>query len=125
MSEEASVVVERVYTIPLGKIRDVPRSKRAPRAVREVRRFIWRHFLRVCREKLGKELELENVKIDPEVNEYIWSRSIEKPPRRVRVKASLLSDGTVYVELFKGGEEKKEVGEKKAEAAAGAGTEQK
>ena len=54
------------------------------------------------------------MKIDPEVNAYIWSRSIEKPPRRVRVKATLLSDGTVYVALFK----EKEEGEKSEAAEA-------
>ncbi len=94
MSQQAKVELERVYTINLRRTREVSRTKRAPYAIRLIRKFIARHM----------KAELEKVKIANEVNEYVWSRSIEKPPRRVTVKAVKYSDGTVWVYLYKPGE---------------------
>ena len=37
--------------------------------------------------------------IDPPVNQYIWSRGIEKPPSKVRVRALKFEDGSVIVHL--------------------------
>lgn len=68
---------EMIYTIPLKRMYWGRRSNRAARAARFVRRFIARHF----------GVEPEDVVIHPAVNEYIWSRGIEKPPRRITVKA--------------------------------------
>ncbi|MHC1636751.1 MAG: 50S ribosomal protein L31e [Candidatus Nezhaarchaeales archaeon] len=88
MSEkEAEIEVERLYTIPLRIVLRVPRWRRAARAIRFVRAFISRH------------MKSENVKIDPKVSEFIWSRGAKKPPRRVRVKAIKYKDGIVKVEL--------------------------
>ncbi|MHC1601402.1 MAG: 50S ribosomal protein L31e [Candidatus Nezhaarchaeales archaeon] len=88
MSEkEAEIEVERLYTIPLKIVLRVPRWRRAARAIRFVRAFISRH------------MKSENVKIDPKVSEFIWSRGAKKPPRRVRVKAIKYKDGIVKVEL--------------------------
>ncbi|MHC1586509.1 MAG: 50S ribosomal protein L31e [Candidatus Hecatellaceae archaeon] len=84
-------VEERVYTIPLGKVYRVPFPIRTPRAIREIRRFIQRH------------MKSEEVKIDGKLNEYVWRRSIEKPPRRVRVKAAKDKDGVVWVFLAEKG----------------------
>ncbi len=68
---------EAIYTIPIYKVYWGRRANRAARAIRLVRRFIARHF----------GVEEKDVVIHNNVNEYIWSRSIEKPPRRVTVKA--------------------------------------
>ena len=88
MSEKGSeVVLERQYTIPLRIVLRVPRWRRAARAIRFVRAFIARH------------MKAEEVKIDPKVSEYIWSRGAKKPPRRVKVKAIKYRDGLVRVEL--------------------------
>jgi len=88
MSEkEAEIETERLYTIPLRITLKVPRWRRAARAVRFVRAFIARH------------MKSENVKIDPKVSEFIWSRGAKKPPRRVKVKAIKYKDGIVKVEL--------------------------
>ena len=65
---------ERIYVVPLRKVKDVPRGKRAPRAMREVRAFLTKHT------------KTDNVIIDRSVNERVWSRGIEKPPSRVRVR---------------------------------------
>ncbi|MET1102341.1 MAG: 50S ribosomal protein L31e [Pyrodictiaceae archaeon] len=68
---------EAIYVIPLGRVYWGRRTNRAARAVKFVRKFIARHF----------GVEPSRVKIHNNLNEFIWSRSIEKPPRRVKVKA--------------------------------------
>ncbi len=68
---------EFIYTVSFKRIYWGRRSNRAARAARYLRRFIARHF----------GVEPENVILHPSVNEYIWSRGIEKPPRRIVVKA--------------------------------------
>jgi len=85
--EEEEPVEERVYVIPLGETRVTSRRKRAPRAIRLIREFAKRH------------MKAEEVKIAPELNEYIWSRGIEKPPRRVKVRMEKYEDGLVKVYL--------------------------
>ena len=87
------IVVERLYTIPLGKAYEAVRKKRAKRAVNMIRRFIIRHM------KLESEADLS---LDPSLNEFLWTRGIEKPPRRVRVRATKDRDGFVKVYLIEG-----------------------
>ncbi|MCD6369543.1 MAG: 50S ribosomal protein L31e [Thermoproteales archaeon] len=77
MSDEVSEGEYRTYVIPLRKAYYVPRPKRANKAVRLVREFVKRH------------LKVEDVKISNDVNEYIWSRNKEKPPRYIRVKVKV------------------------------------
>ncbi len=87
------IVVERLYTIPLGKAYEAIRKKRANRAVKLVRAFITRHM------KLGVE---EEITFDSALNEYLWKHGIEKPPRRVRVRATKDREGLVKVYLVEG-----------------------
>ena len=87
------IVVERLYTIPLGKAFEAVRKKRAKRAVNLVKKFIIRHM------KVEDEAELT---IDTTLNEYLWTRGIEKPPRRVRVRATKDREGLVKVFLVEG-----------------------
>lgn len=87
------IVVERLYTIPLGKAYEAVRKRRAKRAVNLVKAFIIRHM------KLDGEADLS---IDTALNEYLWTRGIEKPPRRVRVRATKDRDGLVKVFLVEG-----------------------
>ncbi|MFX0169989.1 MAG: 50S ribosomal protein L31e [Candidatus Hodarchaeota archaeon] len=91
MTEE--IVVERLYTIPLGKAYEAIRKKRTKRAVTLVKTFITRHM------KVENE---DDLAIDPALNDYLWTRSIEKPPRRVRVRATKDRDGLVKVFLVEG-----------------------
>ena len=44
-------------------------------------------------------MKSESIIIDPKVNELIWRRGIEKPPRRIRVKVSKDEEGVVKVSL--------------------------
>jgi len=80
---------ERIYKIPLRVVKTVPRTKRAKRAVTEVKHFISRHM----------KTELENVWLDNPVNEAIWARGIENPPSSIRVRAIKFEDNLVEVSL--------------------------
>ena len=97
--EDEDIVEERTYTIPLGKALVRPPKKRAPRAMHMIRTFITKHM------KLTADVAEEEVKDLPvlvirnEVNEKVWSRGIEKPPRKIRVRATKDQDGNVTVYL--------------------------
>jgi len=84
------VEVERIYTVPLRDAYGAVRKRRAKRAVTLLRQFIKRHM---------KPEEDAEIIIDPALNEYLWARGIEKPPRRVRVRATKDRHGIVRVYL--------------------------
>ncbi|MBI4896022.1 MAG: 50S ribosomal protein L31e [Candidatus Aenigmarchaeota archaeon] len=78
---------EMVYTIPLRKAFDKSRGKRVPYAVKIIQNYIQMHT------------KAETVKIGSHLNEKLWERSIQNPPRNVRVK--VVRDGeTAKVELL-------------------------
>ena len=82
--------LERIYTIPLrNAYLKAPRPKRANRAISEIKTFLARHM----------KSEEEKVWLDNPVNEAVWSRGIQKPPRSLRVKAIRFDDGVVEVSL--------------------------
>lgn len=89
-SEE--VVEERIYTVPLSRAWIRPRTKRAPRAIRLLKAFIKRHM----------KVDEESIIISNEVNEKIWGRGIQKPPRKVRVKITKNKEGIITVQLAEG-----------------------
>ena len=89
--EEIEVVEEKVYTIPLRHVWVVtPRGRRAPRAVRDVRNFVARH------------MKSDEVAVSNEINSEIWSRSINKPPRKITVRAVKDKEGKVIIYPSKG-----------------------
>jgi len=93
------IVEERIYTIPLGKAWTSPRKRRTPKAVRLIKSFIQRHM------KVGMKTEEEEegrLIISNEVNELVWRRGIEKPPRKIRVRAVKDKEGNVTVYLAEG-----------------------
>jgi large subunit ribosomal protein L31e len=101
--EVEEIVEERFYTIPLGKAWVAPRNRRAPRAIRIIRDFIRKHMkLEAGKEKEDEEVEQKKIIISNEVNEKIWSKGIEKPPRKIRVRAVKDKDGNVTVYLAEG-----------------------
>jgi len=92
--------IERVFTVPLTVTRNVPRTKRAPRAIKEIKEYVRRHLAE--KPTGGEEEEAEapkDVWVDSRLNEYIWAKGIEKPPRSVRVKAIRFEDGLIEVSL--------------------------
>lgn len=79
-----------VYVVNLSRVYWGRRSNRADRAVRRLRAFVARHT------------KADRVVITNDVNNLIWSRSREKPPRRVKVLVK------VYQVKGEGEEERKE-----------------
>ena len=68
-----------------------------------IQEFITKHMkLDIPLEEEEEEGELPKLTISQEVNEKIWDRGIEKPPRKIRVRAAKDSDGNVTVYLAEG-----------------------
>ncbi len=88
---EEEIIDERIYTVPLRKVYwSGSKRKRANRAVKEVKQFVERH------------MKPEFLLIEQEVNQKIWSRGIEKPPRKVRIRATKDAENLVRVYLAEG-----------------------
>ena len=87
------------YVIPLKKVYDnKPRTRRANNAITEIFNFMNKHT----------RMEKKDVLISKEVNEVIWKRSIQNPPRKVAVSIKIDS-GKCYV-FLKDSKEFKEFG---------------
>jgi large subunit ribosomal protein L31e len=97
--EEEDIVEERIYTIPLAKAWIRPPKKRAPRAMHMIRSFINKHMKLEMRVEEEEEGEMPTLVLSKEVNEKVWSHGIEKPPRKIRVRAAKDKDGNVKVYL--------------------------
>jgi len=100
--DEEEIVEERIYTVPLSKALIMPPKRRTPRAMRILEAFITKHMKLNVRldeeeEETGKRLIISN-----EVNEWMWTRGIGKPPRKIRVRAAKDKDGVVTVYLAEG-----------------------
>jgi large subunit ribosomal protein L31e len=98
---EEEIVEEKFYTISLGKAWIAVPKKRAPRAMKMIKDFVKRHMKFEARGELEEEEEEEpkRLVISNEVNERVWRRGIQKPPRKVRVRAAMDKDGNVTVYL--------------------------
>merc|ERR1711998_784324 len=71
----ASDVVTREYTVHLHKLlHGIGFKKRAPRAVKEVKKFA------------TKMMNTEDVRVDVKLNKFLWSKGIRAVPYRVRVR---------------------------------------
>ena len=97
MSEE---VLERIYTINLGKVLLSPNNQRAKRAINMIREFAMRH------------MKSEKVKIEEDVSHLVWERGIRHPPRKIRVKLTKDDDDNIIVSKY---QEEKKVEEKPKE----------
>ncbi len=80
---------ERIMIIPLRATKNAPRTKRANRAIKEIREYIVRHM----------KIESKNVWMDSTLNEKIWENGIRNPPSKIAVKAIKFDDGLVEVTL--------------------------
>ncbi|XP_011499494.1 PREDICTED: 60S ribosomal protein L31 [Ceratosolen solmsi marchali] len=70
-------VVTREYTVNLHKrLHGVGFKKRAPRAIKEIRKFAEKH------------MGTPDVRIDTRLNKQLWSKGIRNVPFRVRVRLS-------------------------------------
>ncbi|MGD6934263.1 MAG: 50S ribosomal protein L31e [Candidatus Bathyarchaeia archaeon] len=98
--KDEDVVEERIYTIPLQKALIRPPKKRAPRAMQLLKIFVTKHMkMAVTVSEDEEEEELPQLIITQEVNEKIWGRGIEKPPRKIRVRVTKDKDNNVTVHL--------------------------
>ena len=84
MSQE----LERVYTIPLGKVLLSANTHRAVRAINMIKEFARHH------------MKTYNVKIDEEISHIIWARGVRSPPRKIRVKMTKTDDGFILVSSY-------------------------
>ncbi len=80
---------EKIMNITLKKTKMAPRTRRAKRAINEIRAHVVRHM---------KTTE-ENIWIDHRLNEAIWVNGIQNPPLHIKVKAVKFEDGLVEVSL--------------------------
>ncbi len=87
MTKEREAVEERLMVVPLARARYAVRWRRAEKAIRLLREHVARH------------MKAKEVKLSQEVNEAIWSRGAQKPPRRLAVKAVKDEEGVVWVHL--------------------------
>ncbi len=99
--EEEEIVEEKTYTIPLSKALIMPPRKRAPRAMHMIRTYIIKHMKIPTRPQEEDETP-PTLTITKEVNEHIWQKGIEKPPRKIRVRATKDNEGNVTVHLAEG-----------------------
>jgi len=73
--------IEREYIIPLRKKWvKVPRYQRANKAVKAIKEFLARHMK-------VRDRDLNKIKLDKYLNEFVWIRGIRKPPIKVKIKA--------------------------------------
>ncbi|WP_276259144.1 50S ribosomal protein L31e [Haloglomus litoreum] len=85
----ASDFEERVVTVPLRDVQAAAKHKRADKAMSIIRGHLAKHF----------KVEEDDVRLDPSINEEVWSRGRKKPPSKLRVRAARFEeDGEAVVE---------------------------
>ncbi len=72
--------LEREYTIPLReKSRVVPRYKKTPKAIKTIKEFLAKHMK-------VENRDLNKIKIDKDLNQFLWARGIRKHPSKIKVR---------------------------------------
>lgn len=80
---------ERVVTVPLREAKSAPKSERADAAMTVIREQLARNFA----------VDEDEVRLDPSINEAVWSRGRKKPPSKLRVRAARFQEaGETVVE---------------------------
>jgi len=80
---------ERVVTVPLRDVRKVAVQKRADRAMKLIREHLAQHF----------NVDGDEVRLDPSINEKVWEKGRQNPPSKLRVRAArFVEDGEAIVE---------------------------
>jgi len=97
-AKDDDIVTERIYTIPLQRALVRPPKRRAPRAMQLLKIFVAKH-MKMATTVSEEEDELPQLIVTQEVNEKIWGKGIEKPPRRIRVRVTKDKDDNVTVYL--------------------------
>ena len=85
----ASDFEERVITVPLRDAKAEAKHKRADKAMSLIRDHLAQHF----------KVEGDEVRLDPSINEEIWSKGRKKPPSKLRIRAARFEEeGETVVE---------------------------
>lgn len=80
---------EKLIKIPLREVKKASRNSRANKAINKTKEAISKH-LNVSEEKIY---------LDNSINEEIWEKGIEKPPKEIRIRARKFEDGVVEAEV--------------------------
>jgi large subunit ribosomal protein L31e len=80
--------IARIYTINFSKAWLTPKHKRTDRVVNMIKEFAIKH------------MKSSQIKIDQELNRYIWEKGKTNPPRKVRVRIVKDEDDHVIVSLY-------------------------
>ncbi len=80
--------IARIYTINFSKAWLTAKHKRTDRVVNMIREFAVKH------------MKSSQIKIDQELNRYIWEKGKTNPPRKVRVRIVKDEDEQVIVSLY-------------------------
>jgi large subunit ribosomal protein L31e len=80
--------VARIYTINFSKAWLTPKHKRTDRVVNMIKEFAIQH------------MKSSQIKIDQDLNQYIWQKGKTNPPRKVRVRIVKDEDDQVIVSLY-------------------------
>ena len=80
--------IARIYTINFSKAWLTPKHKRTDRVVNMIKEFAIKH------------LKSSQIKIDQDLNRYIWQKGKTNPPRKVRVRIVKDEDDQVIVSLY-------------------------
>jgi len=90
---EPTTTLEREYTIPIReKCRSVASYRKTEKAIKTIKEFLAKHMKVVDR-------DINKVKLDTYLNEFMWQRGIKNPPHKIKVKASKDSEGIVRAGL--------------------------
>ncbi|MEW6749313.1 MAG: 50S ribosomal protein L31e [Candidatus Micrarchaeota archaeon] len=98
--------LERIYTVPLGEAYETVRNKRVPRAVKMLKAFASRHM----------KADGEKVLVSEGLNKHLWENSIQRPPRKVKVRI-IKDEGSITVYLADEKVEEKKAAPKEENAA--------
>jgi len=80
---------ERIVTVPLRDVTKVPNHERAGKAMSIIREHLAKHFA----------VDEDEVRLDPSINDNVWSEGQKNPPRKLRVHAArFVEDGETVVE---------------------------
>jgi large subunit ribosomal protein L31e len=80
---------ERVVTVPLRDVKAEPVQQRADAAMRIIRDHLAKHF----------KVETDDVRLDPSLNEAVWSGGRSNVQSKIRVRAArFVEDGQPIVE---------------------------
>ncbi|HVD37101.1 MAG TPA: 50S ribosomal protein L31e [Nitrososphaeraceae archaeon] len=84
---ESEESLTRVYTIRLGKAWGTPQYRRTDRVLNMIKEFAKKH------------MKTDKIKIEQDLNRYVWRKGKTNPPRTVRVRM-IREDDVVIVSSF-------------------------